>query len=143
MLGHIPSEGTSRQAAVPGAVIQDPAAACVGSFVLQCCSKPHVPPWLAVCSVLAPGPSATAARGAAVIQCVMHPTCSALELRNRETTAALSPGHSLLARLVLSTRTSAMWIMGEFPGAAPWGRGEFVSKIPLSFPCLVLFCLLT
>lgn len=32
---------------------------------------------------------------------------------------ALSPGHSLLGRLVLSTQTSAMWAMGELPGAGP------------------------
>lgn len=115
MLGHIPSEGASKQAAVPGAVIQDQAAGCVDSFVLQCCSKPHVPPWLAGCSVLAPGPSATAPRGAAAMQCVMQPTCSALELRNRETT----PGSE--SRSFLAGQAGAMWEMGEFPGAGPWG----------------------
>lgn len=98
MLGHIPSEGASKQAAVPGAVIQDQAAGCVDSFVLQCCSKPHVPPWLVGCSVLAPGSSATAPRGAAAMQCEMQPTCSAL--RTEKQHLALHPGHSLLDSLV-------------------------------------------
>lgn len=121
---------------MPGAVIQDQAAGCVDSFVLRCCSKPHVPPWLVCCSVLPPGPSATAPRGAAAMQCVMQPTCSALELRSRET----APGSE--SRSFLAGQAGAMWVKGEFPGAGPCGRGvEFVSKIPLSefsMPCPTL-----
>lgn len=112
---------------MPGAVTQDQAAGCVGSFVLQCCSKPHVPPWLAVCSVLAPGPSATAPRGAAAMQCVMQPTCSALELRSRETTPG-SESRSFLAGQAGAHHTDQCRVgNGRVPSLWSLGKGVNLS----------------
>lgn len=52
--------------------------------------------------------------------CSSHAVCDAPSLQcsgAEEQHLALSPGHSLL-----STQTSALWVMGELPAAGPWGR---------------------
>lgn len=67
------------------------------------------------CSVLAPGPSATAPSVWCTLPALLWSSGTERQL------LALGAGHSLLGRLVLSTQTSAMWVMGELPGAAAWG----------------------